>query len=133
MTFYLIQAKVSQDTMRALVDRPEDRLLTTTRFVKSVGGRLHNYFFSFGEYDIVLVLELPDNVSAASLAMTLAASGSVTEIETTVLFSMSESIKAMEQAGNAMGVYVAPGRGHPVKSKASKTAKRKKKTTKRTK
>jgi len=132
MTFYLIQAKVSQDTMRALVDRPEDRLLTTTRFVRSVGGRLHNYFFSFGDFDIVLLLELPDNVSAASLAMTLAASGSVTEIETTVLFTMSEAIAAMEKAGDAMGIYVAPGRGRPVTSKVFKTAK-KKKATKRSK
>ena len=51
--------------MNALVQRPEDRMLTTTRLLKEVGGRLHYYFFCFGEYDIVLLFELPDNVSAA--------------------------------------------------------------------
>lgn len=128
MTFYLIQAKMSQDAMRALVERPEDRLITTTRFLQGVGGRLHNYFFSFGKYDIVLVFELPDNISAASLAMVLSASGSVTEIETTVLMTMEEAIAAMQKAGDIMGVYVSPGRGPSVKSKTIKTAK--KKTTK---
>ena len=35
--------------MQALVERPEDRLVTTTRLLQSVGGRLHYYFFCFGE------------------------------------------------------------------------------------
>jgi uncharacterized protein with GYD domain len=137
MTFYLIRAKMSQDAMRALVDRPEDRLVTTTRFLQGVGGRLHNYFFSFGEYDIVLVFELPDNVSAASLAMVLSASGSVTEVETTALITMEEAIAAMQKAGDIMGVYVPPGRGLSIKSKTAKKkpikAAKKKKPTKRSK
>ena len=75
MAYYLLRAKYAQDSMNALVQRPEDRMLTTTRLLKEVGGRLHYYFFCFGEYDIVLLFELPDNVGAASLAMTLSAAG----------------------------------------------------------
>ena len=119
MSYYLARAKVSQDAMRALVDRPEDRLVTTTRFLQGVGGRLHNYFFSFGEFDIVLLFELPDNVSAASLTMVMTASGAVTEMETTVLLSMEEAIAAMDQAGDAMGVYTPPGRGLPARERAA--------------
>ena len=125
MTFYLIRAKMSHESMRALVERPEDRLITTTRFLRGVGGRLHNYFFSLGGFDIVLVFELPDNVSAASLAMVLTASGSVSEVDTTVLITMEEAIAAMQKAGDFMGVYVPPGRGFSIKSKTSKTAKKK--------
>ncbi len=110
MAFFLARAKVSKDYMQALVDRPEDRLVSTTRFLQGIGGRLHNYFFAFGEYDIVLLYELPDNVGAATLSMVLSASGSVTEIETTPLLTMEEAVAAMKKSGEAMGVYVPPSR-----------------------
>ena len=110
MPFFLARAKVSKDYMQALVDRPEDRLVSTTRFLQGIGGRLHNYFFAFGDHDIVLLYELPDNVSAASLSMVLSASGSITEIETTPLLTTQEAVEAMKKSGEAMGVYVPPGR-----------------------
>lgn len=110
MPYFLGRAKISKDMITTLVSRPEDRLVATTRFLQQIGGRLHNYFFSFAEYDIVLLFELPDNVSAASLAMTLTAAGSVTEMETTPLLTMEEAVSAMKAAGQATGVYVPPGR-----------------------
>ena len=110
MAFYLVRAKVSQDYMQALVERPEDRLVTTTRLLQSVGGRLHYYFFSFGEFDIVMVYELPDTESAAALSMVMSSSGTVTEIETTPLLTMEEAISAMSQAGEVVGIYQPPGR-----------------------
>ena len=111
MAYYLLRAKYAQDSMNALVQRPEDRMLTTTRLLKEVGGRLHYYFFSFGEYDIVLLFELPDNVSAAALAMTLSAAGTVTATETIPLLTMEDAIDAMNRAREASGIYVPPGRG----------------------
>jgi uncharacterized protein with GYD domain len=110
MPYYLARAKVSKDFMTALVEKPEDRLVTTTRFLQGIGGRLHNYFFAFGTYDIVLIYELPSNISAAALAMVLQSSGSVTEAETTPLLSMEEAMQAMHEAGKAMAVYTPPGR-----------------------
>ncbi|MGI9538676.1 MAG: GYD domain-containing protein [Miltoncostaeaceae bacterium] len=110
MPYYLARAKVSKAYMEALVNRPEDRLVSTTRFLQGIGGRLHNYFFSFGDFDIVLLYELPDNVSAATLSMVLSASGSITDIETTPLLTMEEAVGAMKKSGEAMGVYLPPGR-----------------------
>ena len=80
MAYYLLSGKFSQESMNALVQRPENRLLTTTRLLQGVGGRLHYYFFCFGDYDFVLLYELPDNTSAAALAMVLTASGSVSKV-----------------------------------------------------
>lgn len=110
MAFYLARAKLSQQFMNALVERPEDRFIKTTKLLKSIGGRLHNYFFTFGQYDIVLIYELPDNVTAASLSMVLSAAGTVTEVETTPLLTMEEAIDAMRTAGETVGVYQPPGR-----------------------
>ena len=115
MSYYLARAKISQSAMHALVERPEDRFVTMTKLLKGVGGRLHYYFFAFGEYDIVLIFELPDNMTASALSMVLTSSGSVTEVDTTVLLTMEEAIGAMEKAGKAVGVYNPPGRPRPSK------------------
>ena len=120
MNFYLMRAKVSQEAMNALVERPEDRLISMTKVLQGVGGRLHYYFFCFGKYDIVLIYELPDDVSAAALSMVLTSSGSVTEVDTTPLLTMQEAIEAMQQAGAAMGVYRPPGRTPAGATKAPK-------------
>jgi len=121
MAMYLARGKIAKDAMKAMVDRPEDRLVTTTRFLKSIGGRLQNYFFALGEYDIILIFELPDHVSASALSMVLTSSGSCTEVETTVLMTMSEAVDAMHRAREAMGIYTPPGSG-----KVAPTVKRRK-------
>lgn len=115
MPYYLARAKLSQKFMNALVERPEDRFVKTTKLLKNIGGRLHYYFFSFGDYDIVLIYELPDNVTAASLSMVLGAAGTVTEVETTPLLTMEEAIVAMRTASDTVGVYQPPGRGIPTR------------------
>lgn len=115
MAFYLARAKVSQEFMSALVERPEDRMVTTTRLLQGVGGRLHYYFFCFGEYDIVLIYELPDHIAAATLSMVLSSAGTVTEVETTPLLTMEEAIGAMQKAGQAVGIYQPPSRSKKIK------------------
>ena len=109
MSFYLLQAKLDHEFMKALVQKPEDRMITTTRLLKGIGGRLHYYFFCFGEYDIVLVYELPSDISSATLSMVLKASGSVSDVDVTPLLTTEEAVSAMNQAGDAMGIYQQPG------------------------
>jgi uncharacterized protein with GYD domain len=120
MAFYLMRGKFSQHAMQALTQRPEDRLVTTAKFLQGVGGRLHYYFFSFGEFDFVLLYELPDNVSAAALSMVLKASGAVTETDNAVLMTMEEAVAAMQKAGDVTGVYRPPGRGSAASRDTSK-------------
>ena len=116
MSYYLMRGKYSQDAMQALVKRPEDRLVTTTRLLQGIGGRLHYFFFCFGEYDFLMLFELPDNVSAAALAMTMSAAGAVASTDITVLMTTEDAIAAMRKAGEATGVYQPPGRSSSVKS-----------------
>lgn len=113
MPMYLARVKLSKEFMNAVVDRPEDRITTTTKLLKGIGGRLHNYFFAFGEYDIILLFDLPDNVSAASLSMVLSASSSATEIEITPLLTMQEAVEAMHRSSEAMAVYKPPTGSKP--------------------
>jgi uncharacterized protein with GYD domain len=105
---YLIRAKLSQDAVRALLAKPQDRKAAVSRLIERLGGTLHEYFFAFGDSDIVLLIELPGNVDAAAAALVVSASGSVAGTETTVLVSMDDAVAAMKTAGEAVGTYAPP-------------------------
>ena len=74
--------------------------------VKNPQNRMEDY--AFGEDDVVLIAELPDNVSAATMALMVSADGAAKAFKTTVLLSVDEVLEAMRRAGSS--VYRPPGR-----------------------
>ena len=63
---------------------------------KSAGGKLESYHFAFGDIDYFIIVDLPDNASAAAIALAVAASGSVNN-KTTVLMTPQEIDEAAKQ------------------------------------
>ena len=59
------------------------------------------FWYAFGEFDGVFLMEAPDNASAAALAMAVGAGGALSEVETTVLLDMDEAQDAMRKAAAA--------------------------------
>ena len=57
------------------------------------------FYFAFGEDDVLLIAELPDNVSAAALSMAVSAAGALKSFTTTVLMTAEEALEAMRKAG----------------------------------
>lgn len=64
--------------------------------IKAMGGRLEAYYFAFGEYDVVTIADVPDNVTAAALSMGIAATGTV-RTTTTVLLTPEEIDQASKK------------------------------------
>lgn len=64
----------------------------------SLGGKLHSFFFAFGDYDVVLIAELPDNAAAAALALATSAKGAISRFHTTVLLTAADGVDAMKKA-----------------------------------
>ena len=60
-----------------------------------------SFYNSFGEYDAVVIAELPDNEAAAGIAMAAAAGGAVKAIKTTPLMTVKEGLGAMRKAKRA--------------------------------
>ena len=75
--------------------------------MEGLGGKLETFDHAFGDYDVVAIAELPDNASAAAIAMAAGAGGAVRAVKTTVLLSMSEAVEAMRRAGTVG--YTPPG------------------------
>ena len=65
-------------------------------------------WLSFGDYDVVSIIDLPDNVSAAALSIAASASGAIKSIKTTPLMTTEEGVRAMEKA--QASVFAAAGR-----------------------
>jgi uncharacterized protein with GYD domain len=98
MSRYLIEAGFTSDSFAALVKSPHDRIEQIGPVVASLDGSIETAYFAFGESDLILIVELPDNVSAAALSMAASASGGIRRHRTTPLLTMAESLRAMEKA-----------------------------------
>jgi uncharacterized protein with GYD domain len=70
----------------------------------SVGGKVESFYYAFGDVDAFVIVDVPDNVTAAAVALTVGASGAVT-LKTTVLMTPEE----VDQATKKSPAYRAPG------------------------
>ena len=105
MPKYLYRGAYSADGTKGLLrDGALKRRETVTRLVEGLGGKVDVFTYAFGEDDVVIVMDLPDNVTAAAIAMTVGASGAV-KGNVTVLISPEE----VERAGSLRVTYSAPG------------------------
>ena len=69
--------------------------------VEALGGKLLSFYLAFGEYDAVLLVEMPDNVSVAGVSIAAAAGGAVKAVKTTPLMTVQEGMEAMRKAAQA--------------------------------
>ena len=101
MPRYLIQASYNTGGISDLIRNPQDRAAAVRPVVESLGGKLISFDYAFGDYDVVAIIEAPDNVTMAALAMAVGAGGALKDFKTTVLLSMEEAMEAMRKAGGA--------------------------------
>ena len=97
---YLVQASYTQQGLSGLVDKPEDRSALLQEMVSSMGGKIHSMDYCFGDYDVVIIMEAPDDATMAALAMAVGASGAVTNFKTTVLIPLAQGVEAAKKVGS---------------------------------
>ena len=90
MALYMYQASYSARSMAAQLKEPQDPVEAIRSALEDVGAELVVTGFPFGEYDVLVVYEAPDDVTAASVAMAVAAEGDVKSAKTTRLLSGQE-------------------------------------------
>lgn len=100
MPTYLVQGSYTAQGVSGLIKSPEDRATALRPLVEAMGGKIESIYFAFGDFDVVLIVDLPDSVSMAALSMAAGASGGVGDLKTTVLIPMSEGVEAARKAGS---------------------------------
>ena len=108
MARYLFQASYTSEAWAAQVGNPQNRVEAIRPVIERLGGRLENAYLCFGDYDVVVIAEMPDHISAAAFSLAASAGGGVKAFKTTPLMTVEEGIEAMKKAAGAG--YRPPGR-----------------------
>ena len=108
MPYYLFQWVYKDPAVKAMVETPQDRPTELRKAVEAFGGKLHQFFFAFGEYDGVAITEFPNNECCAACSLTIAGAGGNAHLRTTVLVTPEEGSGAMSRAREAHSGYTAP-------------------------
>ncbi len=105
MAKYLIQASYAGEGLKGLLkEGGSSRRAAVETVIKGMGGTLESFYYAFGEYDVVGVVEFPDNETAAAFSLAINASGAV-KAKTTVLMTTEEVDEAVKKTVN----YRPPG------------------------
>lgn len=99
MAFYMTQCSYTPGAWKAMLTSPQDRAAATGKMIEAAGGTMLHFFFAFGEYDVVIISEAPDNTAYSSVALAAAAGGALSKMKTTVLLTAEEGMEAARRAG----------------------------------
>ena len=106
MPLDLYEISYTADSIAAQIKNPQDRLETAARpVIESVGGKLLGGGFAFGDHDVVLMVEAPDDESVAAVALAVEAGGAVKSGRTTKLLTGSQWVAALKKASTVSTVY----------------------------
>lgn len=107
MPKYLVQVSYTLEGLRGLInDTATHRAAVGKAAVESLGGKMEETYWAFGEYDLVAVADFPDNVAASAFGMQLTAAGAV-RTRTTPLMTAAEVDRAIKKHVK----YTPPGAG----------------------
>ena len=98
MPYYLTRFSYAPETWARLTKNPEDRREAARKYIESVGGKLHGFWYAFGAYDGYCLWEAPDNVSMAAVAIAISSGGALSKFETTALLTVEETLDALGRA-----------------------------------
>src|SRR6266567_2022933 len=97
MPKYLIQATyTAEGTKGLLAEGGSKRRDAATKAINGAGGKVEAFYFAFGKSDAIVLVDLPDNASAAAASLAINASGVVTT-STTVLLTPAEVDEAVKK------------------------------------
>lgn len=103
MSKYMFQVSYTQAGFQStLQEGGTERKEAVETSIKSLNGWMEAFYFSFGETDMIVIAELPDNISAAAFSLIASAAGS-TMIRTTILITPAEIDLAATKAANKVG------------------------------
>ena len=105
MAKFLVQLSYSTDGAKGLrKDGGTKRVKVVSKALESIGGTVESFYFSFGVFDVMLVVDVPDNAAAAAVSLAVSASGAG-HLVTTPLLTPEE----MDHASGKKTAYKAPG------------------------
>jgi uncharacterized protein with GYD domain len=97
MAKYLVQGSYTVDGIKGVLkEGGTGRREAVSTALKALGGKVESIYYAFGDTDVYVIFDAPDNVTVAALAMGIAATGTVA-LKTTVLLTVEEIDQASKK------------------------------------
>jgi uncharacterized protein with GYD domain len=109
MAFYMFQGAYTAEAWTTMTKDPQDRSVVLAELIQKLGGRQISFYYCFGEYDVVVIFEAPDDTTASAIVLAAISPGHAKTSKTTKLVTVQETIEAMRRAGSV--TYQAPSKG----------------------
>ena len=101
MALYLLHVAYTPEAWAVQLHNPLDRREAVSPVVERLGGYIERAYYAFGDYDAILIIDMPDHISAAAFALAASAGGAVKAIKTTPLLTIEDGIEAMRRGAGA--------------------------------
>jgi len=101
MPLYMHQIAYTSEGWGAVIAEPQNRVEAVRSAIEKLGGKVINGWFSFGQYDVIAITDMPDHVSAAAIAIAFAGGGACKSVNTVPLLTQEEALQAMRKAGES--------------------------------
>jgi uncharacterized protein with GYD domain len=97
MPKYLLEATYTKDGVKGLLkEGGSSRVAAVKKAYKSMGAKLESFYFAFGDVDVYVIADVPDNATMAAIALNVGATGTVS-VKTTALLTPEEIDKAAKK------------------------------------
>lgn len=98
MAKYLARVALNAEGIRLLrQEKASGRRAAVTKFVEAAGGKVEAFYFAFGQDDVFLIIDLPENIAAAAVSLVNNSAGNVRATYTPLL-SVEEMDRAVDRA-----------------------------------
>ena len=108
MPVYMYQASYSGEAIKALVNNPQDRTGAAQAAIEANGGTMVGAWMAFGEDDLVVIADMPDDESMVGVALAISSPGAIVGGKTTKLLTLDQAVSGMKKAKAVLSVYKPP-------------------------
>ncbi|HBK75861.1 MAG TPA: hypothetical protein DDZ73_05615, partial [Gammaproteobacteria bacterium] len=108
MPVYMYQASYSGEAIKALVNNPQDRTGAAQAAIEANGGTMVGAWMAFGEDDLVVIADMPDDESMVGVALAISSTGAIVGGKTTKLLTLDQAVSGMKKAKAVLSVYKPP-------------------------
>jgi uncharacterized protein with GYD domain len=105
MPLYLTRGNYTREGFKGLMAKPEDRTEAVRKLIEAAGGKLHSLYFTFGEYDFLLISEASSEKEVTAALLAAAGTGTVTNLNTTIALTGADMKDVLIKANSLSGQF----------------------------
>jgi uncharacterized protein with GYD domain len=109
MLKYVSQFSYTGEAWDRMITRPGNRAVAARALIEEIGGQMESFYWMLGEWDGLVIYEMPDVSAAAAFSGRVTSSGLLRAVATHQLITSDEAHSALQMAKAAGAVYQPPG------------------------